>query len=105
MADDVAIHRGALAQAKLILDHAVGDYGAYAEDSWRRDTGIANPCGRTHLRVALEDALGAVLMNVRAELDDGFALSGAVQAVLDAFAELDASLGEGWNDDYVADLA
>ena len=105
MANDVAIDRGALDQAKLILDHAVGTYGAYAEDCWRRDTGIADPCGRTHLRVALENALGGLLMNVRGELDDALALSTEVQAVLDSFAELDASLGEGWDHGYVADLA
>jgi len=105
MAHDVEIDRGALEQAKLTLGHAVANYGAYAEDSWRRDTGIANPCGRTHLRVALENALGALLMDVRADTDDGVVLSDDLQIVLDAFVELDASLGKGWNHDYVADLS
>lgn len=103
--NDVAIDRSALEQAKLVLDAAIGNYSVYAEDTWRRDTGIGDPCGRTHLRVALENTLGAALARIRSDVDDAHALAAGLQSVLDAFTELDASLGKGWNRDYVADLS
>ena len=104
MADDVAIDRTALEQAQLILSGAVGDYSAYAEDIWRRDTGVDNPCGRTQLRVAMENALGAVLMRVRRDVDDGLAVAASLATIVETFAALDASLGAGWDRGYVADL-
>jgi len=103
--NDVAIDRTALEQAKIILGASIGQYGLYAEDTWRRDTGIGNPCGRTLLRVALENALGEALMRVRGDVADGDELAAGLQTVLDAFADLDATLGRGWNRDDVADLA
>ncbi|MET0812927.1 MAG: hypothetical protein ABWY03_07720 [Microbacterium sp.] len=102
MGDDVAIDRSELAQAKFFLDSSIGGYSVHAEDGWARDTGIGNPCGRVHLRVALENALGAVLMRVRTEVEDGLDLSTGLQTVIDSFAELDASLGRGWDRDYDA---
>jgi hypothetical protein len=105
MADDVEIDRAALEQAKMLLDGSMGSYRAYAEDTWRRDTGVENPCGRTHLRVALENALGAALMRTRAETDAGLDLSSQVQSIIDSFEALDVSLGSGWDGDYVADLS
>lgn len=104
MEDDVAIDRTALAQARFFVEGAIGRYGLYAEDAWARDTGIENPCGRVHLRVALENALGAVLMRVRAEIEDGNGLATGLQTVIDSFEELDASLGRGWNREDVAGL-
>lgn len=105
MSADVQIDRQALEQAKLLLDQAMGSYRAYAEDTWRRDTGVDNPCGRTLLRVALENAIGAALMRTRVETDAGVALSAQLQTILDSFDALDVSLGSGWDRDYVADLS
>lgn len=105
MSNDVAVDRSALERARLLLDGSLGLYRAYAEDTWRRDTGVANPCGRTLLRVALEDAVGAALTRVRVETDAGVRLSGQLQTILDSFADLDVSLGSGWDRDYVSDLS
>lgn len=105
MADDIEIDRTALEQAKLVLDSAIGSYRMYAEDTWQRDTGVDNPCGRTHLRVALENAVGAALMRTRVETDAGLGLSTQLQLILDSFASLDVSLGSGWDRDYVSDLS
>lgn len=105
MENDVAIDRAALEQAKIVLGSSMGQYGLYAEDTWRRDTGIGNPCGRTLLRVALENALGEALMRVRGHVDEGGELASGLQTVLDSFADLDATLGEGWNRDDVADFS
>ena len=102
---DVEIDRYALESAKLVLDQALLNYRAKAEDAWRRDTGIGDPCGRTLLRVMVENAVGAALMRVTAEDDDAIVVSAQLLDILDSFTELDVSLSADWDRDYVADLA
>jgi len=105
VARDVDIDRAQLEQAALILDGALGGYRAHIEDTWRRDTGVGDPCGRTLLRVMLENAIGAALVRARTETDDGLQLGEQLRTIVDSFASLDASLGDGWDADYVADLS
>lgn len=105
MATDVEVDRAALEHAAWVLGDALSRCRMHLEDAWRRDTGVENPCGRTQLRVMLEDAIGGALMSARADLDDGFATTEQLQEIGRSFAELDASLGTGWDRDYAADLA
>ncbi|MCP2635285.1 hypothetical protein K0817_001725 [Microbacterium sp. HD4P20] len=102
---DVEIDRYALESAKATLDQALLAYRMKAEDAWRRDTGIGDPCGRTLLRVMTENAVGAALMRVTAEDEDAVAVSAELLDILGSFTELDVSLSDGWDRDYVADLA
>lgn len=102
---DVEIDRYALESAKMTLDQALLNYRAKAEDAWRRDTGIGDPCGRTLLRVMVENAVGAALMRVTAEDEDAIVVSAQLLDILDSFTELDVSLSADWDRDYVADLA
>jgi hypothetical protein len=53
---DVEIDRYALESAKMTLDQALLEYRMKAEDAWRRDTGIGDPCGRDALRDLADDA-------------------------------------------------
>lgn len=102
---DVEIDRYALESAKLVLDQALLSYRMMAEDAWRRDTGIGDPCGRTLLRVLAEDAIGAALMRVRSEDEDAVAVSAQLFDILQSFRALDVSLSARWDRGYVADLA
>ena len=102
---DVEIDRLALESAKAVLDRALMGYRTKAEDAWRRDTGVGDPCGRTLLRVMLENAVGAALMRVRSENDDAAAVSAQLLGILDSFTTLDLSLSEEWDRGFVADLA
>jgi len=102
---DVEIDRHELASANMTLDQALLSYRMRAEDAWRRDTGIGDPCGRTLLRVMAENAVGAALMRVRSEDEDAVAVSAQLLDILESFTQLDVSLTAGWDRDYVADLA
>lgn len=102
---DVEIDRFALENAKAVLDLALLNYRMKAEDAWRRDTGVGDPCGRTLLRVMLENAVGAALVRVRSEDDDAAAVSAQLLGILDSFTTLDVSLSEEWDRDFVADLS
>lgn len=102
---DVEIDRFALESAKMLLDQSLLQYRMRAEDTWRRDTGIGDPCGRTLLRVMVENAIGSALMRVRAEDDDAVVVSAQLTNIVESFDALDVSLGEGWDRDYVADLS
>lgn len=102
---DVEIDRYALESAKMTLDQALLEYRMKAEDAWRRDTGIGDPCGRPLLRVMAENAVGAALMRVRGEDEDAVTVSAQLLDILESFTELDVSLSGGWDRDYVADLS
>jgi hypothetical protein len=102
---DVEIDRRALEGAKLVLDQALLNCRLQAEDAWRRDTGIGDPCGRTLLRVMVENAIGAALMRLRAEDEDAVAVSTQLLTILQSFTELDVSLTAGWDRGYVTDLS
>ncbi|WP_127819442.1 hypothetical protein [Microbacterium sp. CPCC 204701] len=102
---DVEIDRHALESAKMVLDQALLSYRMRAEDAWRRDTGIGDPCGRTLLRVMAENAIGAALMRARSEDEDAVAVSARLLDILESFTELDVSLSADWDRGYVADLA
>jgi hypothetical protein len=52
-----------------------------------------------------ENAVGAALMRVTGEDEDAVAVSAQLLDILDSFTELDVSLSDGWDRDYVADLA
>lgn len=105
MASDVEVDRAALEHAGWVLEDALGRYRAHLEDAWRRDTGVEDPCGRTQLRVLLEDAIGGALMAARAQVDAGVAVTDRLRTIGASFSDLDASLGAGWQRDYVTDLA
>lgn len=105
MASDVEVDRAALEHAAWVLGDALARCRMHLEDAWRRDTGVANPCGRTQLRVMLEDAIGGALMSARAGLDDGVATTAQLLEISRSFAELDASLGTGWDREDAAHLA
>ena len=102
---DVEIDRSALENAKMVLDQALLSYRMQAEDAWRRDTGIGDPCGRTLLRVTAENAIGAALMRVTTEDADAAAVSAQLLSILQAFTELDVSLTADWDREYVAHLS
>ena len=102
---DVEIDRQALESAKMVLDQSLLMYRMQAEDAWRRDTGIGNPCGRTLLRVMAENAIGAALTRVQAEDADAVAVSTQLVSIIDAFTELDVSLTAKWDREYVTDLS
>lgn len=104
MPSDVAIDQTALEQAIVVTESELGTYSAYANDLWRRDTGVGNPVGRTALRVMLESAMGQALMRIQAETEAGLGVTGRLREVVTSFEELDASLSSGWDVDYVADL-
>lgn len=105
MATDVEIDRSSLEHAILVLANALGRCGAGLEDAWRRDTGVENPCGRTQLRVMLENAIGRALMSSRTQIDDGLATTDRLHEIRRSFAALDASLGTGRDREHAADLA
>ncbi|WP_022889407.1 hypothetical protein [Agromyces italicus] len=102
---DVAIEKAALEGAIINVDATLGQYVAYANDLWARDTGVGNPVGRTALRVMLENALGQAALEVRDHHASGVAISGRLREINESFDALDVSLGAGWDDDSVADFA
>lgn len=102
---DVEIDKAALEGAILQIDYSIGTYVVYARDIWGRDTGVGNPVGRTSLRVMLENALGQASMEAQAQHLDGIAIGDLLRSINDSFEELDVSLGNGWDADYVADFA
>lgn len=94
---DVEIDRAALQSAGMSVGLSTMAYHGGAATTWAGDTGVENPCGRTTLRVMLENAIGAARMTVRAQSGRSVALQQHLVEIVDAFDELDASLGTGWN--------
>jgi hypothetical protein len=102
---DVEIDKQALEGAILQIGLSVGDYVVYANDIAARDTGVGNPVGRTGLRVMLENALGQAMLEARAQHLAGIGITDRLTAISESFEDLDVSLGNGWDVDYVADLS
>ncbi|MGV8883281.1 MAG: hypothetical protein ACOH19_14125 [Rhodoglobus sp.] len=102
---DIMIDKLALENAVLRIDYSTEQYAYYAENIWARDTGVGNPVGRTNLRVMLESVIGEAILDARAQRLVGTGICDRLTSIDDSFVELDVSLGKGWDDDYVADLA
>lgn len=102
---DVEIDKLALEGAILLIDSSMGNYVSYANDIWQRDTGVGNPAGRTSLRVMLESVLGEASLDARAQHLAGIGITDRLKQINDSFTDLDVSMGKGWDDDYVTDLA
>lgn len=105
MTTDVQVDQEDLDYARYLLEDAYLRFQARAEESEGAETGVGNPAGRAELRVALENAVGEVVRNVRRNRQSAEAVKVLIADIVTRFAELDASLGKGWDSDYVDDLS
>lgn len=102
---DVQVDQESLDYARYLVEDAYTRYQAQAETAGSAETGVGNPVGRPQLRVALENAIGEVLRNVRRNRESAEAVKVRIADIVTRFAELDASLGKGWDADYVDDIS
>lgn len=100
MATGVQVDQEALDYARYLLEDSYLRFQACAEES-AAETGVGDPVGRTELRVTLENAVGEVVRHVRRHRRSAEGVGVLLVDIVTRFAELDASLGKGWDADYV----
>lgn len=101
---DVQVDQESLDYARYLIEDSYMRYQAQAEIAGSAETGVGNPAGRPQLRVALENAIGEVLRNVRLNRASAEAVKVRLADIVTRFAELDASLGKGWDADAGSDI-
>lgn len=94
---DVDVDRAALQGAALTVSTATMSYHGSAVSAWVAETGVGNPCGRTSLRVMLENAIGAIRMDARTHAVSALEVQQRLVDIVQAFDDLDVALGAGWD--------